>query len=109
MQTSSHVRKHLTPEQRRKVLADYEQSDLTQKQFAAQRGIALSTLYAWRKKARGEPQGGSSQFVEAPNLFSVPAGPHCYRLRVPGGLELEISHGFRSEEVAELLRLLQEL
>jgi hypothetical protein len=86
MQTTSRVRKHPTLEQRGKVIEDYEQSHLTQKQFAAQRGIALSTLYAWRKKARGEPQGGSSQFVEAPNLFSVPAGPPCYRLRVPGGL-----------------------
>jgi DNA-binding XRE family transcriptional regulator len=109
MEDATHGHKRLTLEERRKVLEGYEQSDLTQKEFAAQAGIALSTLHAWRRKMPDPRQPRAARFVEAPNLFAGPAADFCYRLRAPGGVELEIGRGFRSQEVAELLRLLRQL
>jgi len=46
-------RPHRTPEQRAQILADYRQSGLTQKVFAAQTGIGNSTLSLWLRKAKG--------------------------------------------------------
>jgi DNA-binding transcriptional regulator YiaG len=51
MQNSSPVRKHTTPQQREEILQSYRDSQLTQKEFAAQAGIGVSTLQAWRRKA----------------------------------------------------------
>ncbi len=105
MQNLSAVRKHSTPAQRKKLLQSYQQSQLTQKEFAAQAGIGVSTLAAWLRKAVVHKEGGP-KFVAVPNLF--PAGPAApaYRLQWPGGLSLEIRPGFSSGELASLLQLL---
>jgi transposase-like protein len=51
MQNSSSIRKHLSPQQREEILQDHPASGLTDKEFARQAGVAVSTLYAWRRKA----------------------------------------------------------
>ena len=108
MQNSSCVRKHSTPAQREKILKSYQRSRLTQKEFAAQAGIGVSTLAAWLRKAAVKKEGCSS-FVAVPNLFAAaPAGP-AYRLQWPGGLSLEVRSGFSSGELASLLQLLPSL
>jgi transcriptional regulator with XRE-family HTH domain len=106
MQNSSRTHKHSTPAEREKILQSYGQSQLTQKEFADQAGIGVSTLAAWRRKAR-ESKGRRPSFVAVPNLLpSVPAGP-AYRLQWPNGVSLEIRAGFLSEELADLLQVLQ--
>ena len=44
MQNSSPVRKHSTPAQREKILQAYQRSQLTQKEFAREVGVGVSTL-----------------------------------------------------------------
>jgi hypothetical protein len=108
MQNLSLVRKHSTPAQREEILKSYQQSQLTQKEFAAESGISVSCLAGWLRKAEGNKERASG-FVEAPNLFpALPAAP-AYRLQWPGGLSLEIRPGFSSGELASLLQLLQSL
>jgi hypothetical protein len=108
MQNSSPVRKHTPPQQREEILQSYRDSQLTQKEFAAQAGIGVSTLQAWRRKAAVN-KGGDCGFVAVPNLLSVlPAAP-AYRLQWPDGLSLEVRSGFACEELAGLLQLLQRL
>ena len=106
MQNSSSIRKHLTPQQREKILRDHQTSGLTGKEFARQSGVAVSTLYAWRRKAAtGRPASGVA-FVAVPNLLSaVPAAP-AYRLHWRSGLSLEVRAGFSAQELATLLQLL---
>jgi transposase-like protein len=108
MQNSSRAHKHSTPADREKTLQSYERSQLTQKEFAAQAGIGVSTLAAWLRKAR-DNKGRRPSFVAVPNLLpSVPTAP-AYRLQWPGGLSLEIRAGFSSGELADLLQVLQVL
>ena len=69
MQNSRPVRKHRTRRQREDILRDYRQSQLTQKEFATQAGISVSTLQAWLRKAPARPAPigsgfrGRAQFV----------------------------------------------
>ena len=108
MQNSSAIRNHSTPAQREKILQSYHRSQLTQKEFAAQAGIGVSTLAAWLRKAAVNEDGGA-QFVAVPNVFpALPSAP-AYRLQWPGGLSLEIRAGFASGELASLLQLIQTL
>jgi transposase-like protein len=106
MQTSSAVRKRLTPAQRDKILAAYRQSRLSQRDFALQAGIGLSTLQLWLRKAAARPSGGTTAFVQVPNLLAQPPAAATYRLHLAGGVILEIASGFQAEELAALLQLL---
>jgi hypothetical protein len=109
MQNPARVCHHSTPEQRAKILHLFRDSQLTHKEFAAQAGIGVSTLHAWLRKAAPKKGGGGPAFVAVPNLFSsLPSAP-AYRLQWPGGLSLEVSAGFASEELAALLELLPAL
>jgi transcriptional regulator with XRE-family HTH domain len=105
MQNSLPVRKHPTPAQREKILQAYPRSQLTQKEFAREAGIGVSTLAAWRRKAALKGKDRPS-FVAVPNLLSAAPAPPAYRLQWPGGLSLEIGSGFSTGELAALLQLL---
>ena len=101
MQNKSPVRKYSTPAQREKILQTYQRSQLTQREFAAQAGIGVSTLAV--------NQAGGSSFVAVPNLLPVPSAGPAYRLQWPAGLSLEVRSGFSSGELATLLQLLPSL
>jgi transposase-like protein len=109
MQDTSRVRKHFTPEQREKILQSYRDSQLTQKEFAFEAGIGVSTLCAWLRKAVVAKRGGGAAFVAVPNLLSALPAPPAYRLQWPGGLSLEVRAGFSPEELATLMQLLPAL
>jgi len=109
MQNSRSVRKHRTAAQREDILRDYRGSQLTQKEFATQAGISVSTLQTWLRMAPGRPALTGSAFVAVPNLLPAAPAPPAYRLQWPGGLSLEVRAGFVSEELAALLQLLPAL
>lgn len=110
MSIQSRVRKQLTQAQRDKLLQDYRGSRLSQRQFAKQAGIGVSTLQLWlRKAARGPTLDRKAGFVELPNPLTHAPGARAYRLRLAGGIELEVASGFRLEELASLVRVLQGL
>jgi hypothetical protein len=109
MENLTHVRQHRTPAQRENILQDYRQSQMTQKDFAAQAGISVSTLQAWLRKTPARPTSQNSVFVAVPNLLSASPAPPVYRLQWPGGMSLEVRAGFASQELAALLQLLPAL
>jgi len=110
MSTTSRVHKHLTQTQREKILNDYGGTQLSQREFASQAGIGVSTLQLWlRKAATGRRSARSAGFVEVPNPLAQAPGAAAYRLHLAGGIDLEVASGFRSEELASFLRVLRGL
>lgn len=108
MQRRTRVCRRHTVAQKDKLLAAYQRSGLTQKQFAAQAGIGYSTLTLWLRKASAARKPSPSAFVAVPNLLSSPAAA-AYRLRFSGGLSVEVASGFRNEELVALLQAVQRL
>jgi hypothetical protein len=109
MQTSFVRRKHSSAIQREKILDFWRTTALTDKEYAIQAGVAVSTLHAWRRQAAGQSPKTRPTFVAVPNLLAAnPPGPD-YRLHWPGGLSLEVRTGFAPAELAALLQLLPAL
>jgi hypothetical protein len=109
MSTLQLHRKRLTQAQRDRILQDYQQSELSQRKFAAQAGIGLTTLQLWLRKAASRAPAPAPRFIEVPNLLgSAPAGS-TYRVHLAGGMQLEVGSGFRPEELTTLLRVLRGL
>jgi len=99
----------MTPAQREKILQAWRASPLPDKAYAAQAGVGVSTLHAWRRKMAIRPPDSRPAFVAVPNLLAaVPAAP-LYRLQWAGGLSLEVRAGFATAELAALLQLLPAL
>ena len=107
MQTLLLAHKRSNAAQRDKILGAYRCSQLTQKQFAAEVGIGVSTLQAWLRQAAVTQGGGGSGFLPVPNLLSAPPAEPTYRIQWPGGLSLEVLSGFADQELAALLQALQ--
>ena len=108
MQRRTGVRRHHTPAQKDRLLARYRRSGLTQRQFAAKAGIGYSTLTLWLRKAAPTSKPSKSVFVAVPNLLSSTTAP-AFRLRLSGGVSVEVAPGFRPEELAALLEVVQRL
>lgn len=109
MQNTTSVRKHLAPQQREKILKDHQASSLPDKEFARQAGVAVSTLYAWRRKAAARACPTAIPFVSVPNLLAAAPAAPAYRLQWRNGLSLEVRAGFSVPELAALLQLLPAL
>jgi hypothetical protein len=82
---------------------------LTQREFAGQAGLSVSTLQAWLRKAPASLPEDGPAFVAVPNLLPAPPAAPAYRLQWPGGLSLEIGSGFSAPELGALLQLLPKL
>ena len=109
MPTTPTVRKRPTQAQREAILTAYRRSQLTQREFARQAGISVSALQLWLRKAAARPCTHPTAFVQVPNLLAQAPDPAVYRLRLPGAIDLEVSSGFRPEELASLLQVLRSL
>ncbi len=109
MPITSRVRKGLTEAQRKRILNEYRGSQLCQREFATRAGIGLSTLQLWLRKAAASPPVSGAGFVEVPNPLAQAFSAAAYRLRLTGGIDLEVAPGFRPEELTSLLRVLRQL
>ena len=110
MQSASTIRKRrLTPAQRAKLVSAYRRGRLSQREFARQAGLGLSTLQLWLRKAVPPSAESSASFIQIPNVLAPPAAAGPYRLHLPGAVVLEIGAGFAAEELAGLLPLLRGL
>ncbi len=95
--------------QMRRVLARWQRSGLTLREFGQQRGIPLSTLTWWRQVFRraGEPvnaatKSGSADdavvFTEVPRQMTIPAAAlevvlrNGHVVRVPAGVDTDTLH-----------------
>jgi hypothetical protein len=107
MPTTLTVRKRPTQAQREAILTAYRDSQLTQREFASRAGISVSALQLWLRNATPRSSTRGTAFVQVPNLLGQAPGSAMYRLHLPRGVDLEVSSGFRPEELASLLQLLR--
>jgi transposase-like protein len=107
MRNGAVVRKWSPAAQRAKILAEYHSSGLTQREFAAQAGVSVGTLWNWLRKEGSQRTEEPVSFVEIP--VAEPKSSASYKVRLPGGAVLEIPPGFAVSEVQTLLRLMRKL
>ena len=103
------TRQHFLPAQRANIIQDYRRGQLSQKEFAAQAGIGVTTLQSWLRKAASATPAPRAKFLPVPNLLNALPARLTYRLHLTGGMQLEVGSGFRPEELTTLLRVVREL
>lgn len=101
-------RRHFTEEERTGLLRAYQESGLTQREFAAQNGMSLSWLSIWLRKSRkSDKVGEPGRLVRLPIELEMGGRPRLtYKIGFSSGQSLEVSAGFDIEEVRELCKLL---
>jgi DNA-binding transcriptional regulator YiaG len=109
-------RMHRTPEQRERILDEYERSGLSGPKFAALCGVKYQTLAAWLTRRKGQRQthpkrqprrkSNQVQWLEA-SVQPVTAANASLLLQLPGGGQTQLSNCGQIALVAALLRALQ--
>ena len=93
--------------ERRRLLARYERSGLSQKAFCLRHGVALSTLQYWRRRARDTDQEPTPTFVEISQVTGT-AGVRSVEaavfIELPGGVRLEVPAGTDAQWLSGLVR-----
>jgi transposase-like protein len=99
------------PGEREELLAAYGRSGQTQREFASQHGLSLSSLVHWLGKyGRTPPAAVRPPFIALPAaLPAVSSVPRAYAIQFPGGHRLEVARGFEREELAQLCQVLHRL
>lgn len=103
-------RQRRSPEEIAELLGEYQRSELTQRAFADWKGLSLSSLSLWLRKARAlgsAAEGGapsdSSRLVPVRIRSSAGAG---FELQL-GGRTVRIPADFDSEALRRLLEVLE--
>jgi transposase-like protein len=110
MNIKSRSRAQFTAAEKAQIVAAFQRSGLSQRDFATQNGIASSNIQRWvGQSQRADKPEGQAALVEVPNLLASSAGSGTYRLHFPKGLMLEVARGFEPGEVHLLTQLLQSL
>ena len=111
MSYQSERRRRHTADERADLLAEFHKSGLTQREFAARKGLSLSCLSIWLRKARVETESTvSPTFVQLPVDLSAGRNSRpTYKIGFPGGHSVEVSAGFHLVELRELCQLLRGL
>ena len=109
MRNKSSPRKQRSASEQARILAAWQRCQLTDKAFATQQGVGVSTLYGWQRRQRTRVAAAQADLVEIPNLWATDAPTAPYRLHLPGGRILEVPHHFEPREVRRLAQLLQSL
>lgn len=106
------------------ILGRYAESGLTQRVFAREAGIGVSTLQYWlRRKARMGMKGhrrkaGSPQTLSKVSLLEVELAGEArgerraregYEIAWAEGMRLRVPSGFQEEEVRRLLLMIKEV
>jgi hypothetical protein len=109
MHNKSRSRQYLTLAEKAQMVAAFQQSGLSQRDFASRHGIAASNIGRWvGQPQRVDKAEGQAVLVEVPNLLPS-GGSGNYRLHFPKGLMLEVASGFEAGEVRVLAQLVQSL
>ncbi len=100
--------------QMRRMLARWERSGLSLREFGQQRGIPLSTLTWWRQVFRraGEPVNGAPVenavvFTEVPRPAIVPTTPAVLEIVLRSGYVLRVPAGADTGTLQRVLQVLQ--
>ena len=105
------------------ILEEYAKSGLTQRMFAREIGVGVSTLQYWlRRKREGKTRGprletrGAETLPEV-SLLEVDLGGMArggsaiaerYEIEWPNGTRLRVPRGFGKEELSALLKMVKE-
>jgi hypothetical protein len=109
MRKKSRVRCHKTAAERAEVLAAYQKRTVSPVRFAAEHGLAVSTLYGWLRREQLAPRRPREALIEIPNLWGRRCAAPTYRLLFPRGMVLELPSGFAPDELRSLAQLIQSL
>jgi transposase-like protein len=100
-----------TPEEIERLINEFHNSGVTQVQYAAQLGVALSTVARW---VRANSQRQSGRKVSKPKFVEVDvrAVSHgfakgVYQIDLPGGIRIRAEGAWQAEEMRQLLNILQ--
>jgi transposase-like protein len=97
-------RRIVSRDERARLLAAYETSGLTQKEFARREGVKFPTFTAWLVRHRRTQSPSSVRFNEL--IVGASASPALsLEVRLPDGV---IVRGRDAREVAELIRALRD-
>ena len=108
----------LRARQMRRVLARWQRSGLTLREFGQQRGIPLSTLTWWRQVFRraGEPVDAAPKsapasdavvFTEVPRPASIPVPPAALEVVLRNGHVVRVPAGVDTDTLHQVLQALQ--
>ena len=94
--------RRFSAEERERLLEAYERSGKTQRAFAEDNGVAVSTLLSWLSRKRKSKQ-------EAPGWESVSLslGAASWEVVLPGGTCVRAPAGISVEELARLIERLE--
>jgi hypothetical protein len=101
--------------QMRRVLARWQRSGLTLREFGAKRGIPVSTLSWWRqvfRRAGAEAENGAAAenavvFTEVPKRVNLPRIPPVLEIVLPSGHLVRVPAGADSATLQRVLQALQ--
>jgi len=101
--------------QMRRVLADWQRSGLTLREFGEKRGIPPSTLSWWRRVFRDagaeDGNGASAEnpvvFTEVPKPASVRGTPAVLEIVLPSGHLVRVPAGADTDTLHQVLQALQ--
>ena len=101
--------------QMRRVLAHWQRSGLTLREFGAKRGIPLSTLAWWRRVFRhaGDEEGNGAAaenavvFTEVPPPANVPRTPAVLEIVLHSGHLVRVPAGADTDTLQRVLQALQ--
>jgi transposase-like protein len=111
-ESSRPQRKYSAKDQKR-LLRLFESREVSQKQFARDQGIPISTLSYWIRRSARESAAAPAEVIEIPGRKLVAArngqssqrpSSDCVDIRLPNQLEVRVSAGTDALWVAELLR-----
>ena len=110
--TSRPQRKY-SAKDRKRLLRLFESRDVSQKQFARDQGIPISTLSYWIRRSARESAAAQMAVVEIParklgvatarRTLEEPTA-RCVDIRLPNQLEVRVSAGTDARWVVELLQ-----
>ena len=72
-----------------RLMAEYEASDVTQREFCAEHGVTYGTFCRWRKQLHGGPSDSPAvePLIELPDLSALTSGAGPWRA------ELDLGNG----------------
>lgn len=111
--TDSKGRLRVSKEQRKAVLAKFEQSGMSAPKFAAVAGIKYSTFAGWvQRHRRAKPKSTPRRLrlleaVVEPRHSQEPISEPALKVHLPGQVRIEVSSLDQVPLMAELIRALQ--
>jgi transposase-like protein len=105
MMKRSHQRH--SAEQRLQWVMRYERSGQSMREFCLENDLAYATLSLWRREARKAGESPPTASLVEVRVASAGSAYGALKVRVPSGVELEVSSGTDARWLAAVLHALQ--